>query len=375
MLLSILIIIGSLAWPLILLLPWKPWSTQERLENEGSTPEIDLSDITVLIPARDEAAAIRQTLSALEQQGRDLGVIVIDDQSSDGTADLAKRSFRGDLRVLPGKPLPDGWVGKLWALEQGRQLAATELIGLLDADIELVPGTIGALKSKLKAGDFCLVSLMAELRMQTFWEKMLSPAFIFFFKLLYPFALGNDPDSRLGVAAGGCILIRADTLRAMGGFGSLRSSIIDDCALAKKVKLLGGKTWIGLTHAAKSQRPYPSLSSFWSMVARTAFTQLHYSVQLLLVTTFLMLVLFWCPAFGIFYPSMLTRAVAWLGLLSMLAAYLPLVRFYRQTPFLVLTLPVVASLYLLMTWSSAFRYWNGQRSVWKGRRYGKNGKQ
>jgi hopene-associated glycosyltransferase HpnB len=370
MLLPLLIVLGSLIWPLILLLPWRPWSTRERLEIDGPIPEIDLANVTVLIPARDEAAVIGQTLTALAQQGRNLAVIVIDDQSSDGTADLAKQSFRGELRVLAGKPLPEGWVGKLWALEQGRQLAATELIVLLDADIALAPGTISALRSNLEAGNFDLVSLMAELRMQTFWERILSPAFIFFFKLLYPFAVGNDPRSRLGVAAGGCILIRADTLRAMGGFDGLRANIIDDCALAKKVKLLGGKTWIGLTHAAKSQRAYPSLGSFWSMVARTAFTQLHYSVWWLSVTTFLLVALFWCPIVGISYPSTLIRAVAWLGLISMWAAYLPVVRFYRQTPFLVLTLSVVASLYLLMTWSSAFRYWNGSRSVWKGRSYG-----
>jgi hopene-associated glycosyltransferase HpnB len=240
---------------------------------------------------------------------------------------------------------------------------------LLDADIELAPGTIGALKSKLRDEHLDLVSLMAELRMQALWEKILSPAFIFFFKLLYPFALGNDPRSQLGVAAGGCVLIRADILRTVGGFSALKTSIIDDCELAKRVKQIGGRTWIGLSHAAKSQRPYLSLSSFWNMVARTAFTQLRYSVLLLLVTTVLMLTLFWCPVVGTVYPSMLARAVAWPGLASMLASYLPVVRFYRQTPFLVITLPVVASLYLLMTWSSAIRYWRGQRSAWKGRSY------
>jgi hopene-associated glycosyltransferase HpnB len=370
----ILIILASLVWPLILLLPWRPWSTRERLEHDDSAkPDTDLSDITVLIPARDEADSIGQTLGALEQQGENLAVIVIDDQSTDGTADLAKHSFRGDLRVLRGQELASGWVGKLWALEQGRRIATTELILLLDADIELEPGAVGALKSKLKSEDLYLVSLMAELRMQTLWERILSPAFIFFFKLLYPFAIGNDPSSRLGVAAGGCVLIRADTLRAIGGFSALKTSIIDDCALAKKVKQIGGKTWIGLTHSAKSQRPYPSLSSFWNMVARTAFTQLRYSIVLLLVTTFLMLALFWLPLLGIVHPSMLARTAAWLGLGSMWGSYLPVVRFYRQTPLLVITLPVVASLYLLMTWSSAVRYWRGQRSAWKGREYKRAG--
>lgn len=367
---SILIILGSLAWPFILLLPWKPRSTRERLDNGDSSSEADLSDVTVLIPARDEAVSIARTLAALERQGKNLAVIVIDDQSSDGTADVVKTTFRGELRVLNGKDLPEGWVGKLWALEQGRQLATTDLMMLLDADIELAPGTIGALKSKLKAESLDLVSLMAELRMQTLWEKVLSPAFIFFFKLLYPFAVGNDPRSRLGVAAGGCVLIRADKLEAIGGFSALKTSIIDDCELAKRVKLLGGKTWIGLTHSAKSQRPYSCLSSFWNMVARTAFTQLRYSVLLLLLTTFLMVLVFWCPFLGLAHRSMIVRTASCLGLVSMWAAYLPVVRFYRQTPFLVITLPVVASLYLLMTWSSAVRYWRGQRSMWKGRRYG-----
>jgi hopene-associated glycosyltransferase HpnB len=370
-LISILIILGSLAWPCILFFPWKPGSTREQLDSDDASPEPDLSDVTVLIPARDEAESIRGTLAALEQQGRNLAVIVIDDQSSDGTADLAKKSFRGNLRVLHGKELPAGWVGKLWALEQGREAATSEFILLLDADIELAPGTIGVLTSKLKAENLDLVSLMAELRMQTLWEKVLSPAFIFFFKLLYPFAVGNDPRSRLGVAAGGCVLIRADKLEAIGGFSALRTSIIDDCELAKRVKQVGGKTWIGLTHSARSQRPYPSLSSFWNMVARTAFTQLRYSLLLLLLTTLLMVFVFWCPVLGLAHRSMTVRTVSWVGLVSMWAAYLPVVRFYRQTPFLVITLPVVASLYLLMTWSSAIRYWRGQRSMWKGRSYGR----
>jgi hopene-associated glycosyltransferase HpnB len=366
---SILVVLGSLAWPFILLLPRKPWSTRERLDNDDSSPETDLSDITVLIPARDEAESIATTVGALERQGQNLAVIVIDDQSSDGTADLARRSFSGNLRVLLGKELPEGWVGKLWALEQGRQLATTELILLLDADIELAPGTVRALRSKLKGENLDLVSLMAELRMQTLWEKFLSPAFVFFFKLLYPFAEGNDPQSGFGVAAGGCVLIQARTLQAIGGFSALRASIIDDCELAKRVKRLGGKTWIGLTHSAKSQRPYPSLGSFWNMVARTAFTQLHCSVFLLLLTTFLMVVVFWCPVLGLAHRSMMARAVSWLGLVSMWAAYLPVVRYYRQIPLLVITLPFIALLYLLMTWSSAIGYWSGQRSMWKGRRY------
>jgi hopene-associated glycosyltransferase HpnB len=240
---------------------------------------------------------------------------------------------------------------------------------LLDADIELAPNAIGALKSKLNAENLDLVSLMAELRMQTLWEKILSQAFIFFFKLLYPFALANNPGSKLSAAAGGCVLIRAGKLQEIGGFGAFKECIIDDCELAKRVKQSRGKTWIGLTHSAKSQRQYPSLNSFWNMIARTAFTQLGYSIFMLVLTTFLMIAVFWFPVCGVVSPSLMARGAAWIGLISMGASYLPILRFYRQNPCLVVTLPFVASLYLLMTWSSAIRYWSGQRSVWKGRSY------
>jgi hopene-associated glycosyltransferase HpnB len=366
---TLLIALSSTIWLTIWLLPWRPWSVKEQLEHASSEQDSDLSDITVLIPARNEATCIPETLASLEKQGKDLAVVVVDDQSSDGTAELAQKSFAGNLRIVRGKELPDRWVGKLWALQQGLDLVTTPLILLLDADIELAPGTIDALKNKLTSDKLALVSLMADLRKQTSWEIVLCPAFIFFFKLLYPFGLGNDPRTRLGVAAGGCILIRADMLQTIGGFAAFKDNIIDDCELAKRVKKAGGCTWIGLTHSVKSQRGYPTLASFWHMVTRTAFTQLHYSIVWLLVTTFLMLLLFWFPVLGLASHSILANCIAGLGLLLMWGTYLPTVRFYRQSPVLVMTLPLVATLYLLMTWSSAIRYWRGQRSSWKGRSY------
>ena len=366
---TLLIALSSTIWLIIWLLPCRPWSVKEQLEHASSEQDSDLSDITVLIPARDEATCIPETLASLEKQGKDLAVVVVDDQSSDGTAELAQKSFAGNLRIVRGKELPDRWVGKLWALQQGLELVTTPLILLLDADIELAPGTIDALKNKLTSDKLALVSLMADLRKQTSWEIVLCPAFIFFFKLLYPFGRGNDPRTRLGVAAGGCILLRAEMLQTIGGFAAFKDNIIDDCELAKRVKKAGGCTWIGLTHSVKSQRGYPTLASFWHMVTRTAFTQLHYSIVWLLVTTFLMLLLFWFPVLGLASHSIVATCIAGLGLLLMWGAYLPTVRFYRQSPVLVMTLPLVATLYLLMTWSSAIRYWRGQRSSWKGRSY------
>lgn len=369
-LLEILIMVGSVLWIALLLVPWRPWSTRERFEPAGADPAAELSDVTVLIPARNEAGVIGLTLQALALQGTGLRIIVIDDQSNDDTAKEAREAGPENLTVLQGQPLPAGWAGKLWALEQGRGHVRSDLVLLLDADIELAPGTIAGLKRKLTAERVDLVSVMAALRMETFWERLLVPAFIYFFKLLYPFALGNSPRCRVGVAAGGCILVRAATLETIGGFGALRSALIDDCTLARKLKAAGHRTWIGLSHAVRSHRAY-SLAAIWNMVARSAFTQLRYSLLLLLATTVLMVLSFWFPWLGLFLAGATVRWVAGAGIAAMSAAYLPTLRYYDRSPLWVLALPLIGTLYLLMTWSSAFRYWRGQRSAWKGRVYGR----
>jgi hopene-associated glycosyltransferase HpnB len=364
-----LVAAGSLLWVALLLVPWRPWSTRERLEPGDERDEPNPCDVTVLIPARNEAAVIERTLLALGIQGPGLQVILVDDQSSDETASLALSKLGNGLRVIKGKPLPSGWTGKLWALEQGWRNTNTELVLLLDADIELDRRMIGTLKKKLIEEQLDLVSIMAWLRMETFWEKLLAPAFIYFFKLLYPFSIGNDPNSSLGVAAGGCILVRADSLRKTGAFLSIRDSIIDDCSLAGSVKKSGGRTWIGLSRSVRSHRPYAQLWSFCEMVERTAFTQLRFSVWLLLATTFVMLLAFWLPCVGLFSSSLAVRNFAVVGICAMLWSYLPTLRYYRRSVLWAAMLPFIGGLYLLMTWSSAVRYWRGQRSEWKGRVY------
>lgn len=366
---EILVVAGSLLWVALLLAPWQPWSTRECLEPESGPVERNLCDVTVLIPARNESAVIKRTLSALGNQNDGLQVILVDDQSSDETASLAALTLGAGLLVLKGKPLPSGWTGKLWALEQGWRNTRTELILLLDADIELDPGMIGALKQKLIGEKLDLISIMARLRMETFWEKLLAPSFIYFFKLLYPFSLGNNPSSALGVAAGGCILVRADALRNTGAFTSIRDAIIDDCALAASVKKSGGRTWTGLSLSVRSHRPYPHLSNFWEMVERTAFTQLRYSIWLLLATTFVMALVFWFPWLGLFSSSFAVRWFAVAGFCAMISTYLPTLRYYDRAILWAPMLPFVGSLFLLMTWSSALRYWRGKRSEWKGRVY------
>jgi hopene-associated glycosyltransferase HpnB len=362
-----LVCFAAIAWLALLLLPWRPWSTKERLESLGE--RADLSDVTVVIPARNEAPLIGRTLQALNDQGFNLSVVLVDDQSSDNTAEYAANNFSGPMNVIRNDSLPDGWTGKLWALNQGLLAVKTPLVLFLDADIELKPGTISTLCRKLVTEELDLVSIMAALRMDRFWEKLLIPAFIYFFKLIYPFALGNSRRSRVGVAAGGCILVRRDVLRKIGGLESIRSALIDDCTLAKRVKYGGGHTWIGLSHSVRSHRTYVRLNEIWNMVARTAFTQLRSSSLLLLGTTLLMLLMFWIPWLGLISGSPVTRLMAIVGVIAMITAYIPTLRFYRKSPAWAFLLPVIATLYLLMTWSSAIRSWRGYRSEWKGRVY------
>ena len=367
--LALFTITGAAIWLTILLLPWRPWSTSEVLDVSSPAPEVDLGDITVLVPARNEAETIKATLPALSAQGKGLNIILIDDQSSDDTGQVARKAVDENLLILAGKSLPSGWTGKLWALEQGRRHINTPFTLLLDADIEPLPGIIAELKRARQEKDVQLISLMAELRMNTFWEKLLMPAFIFFFKLLYPFRLSNTRTSRVAAAAGGCILLETRLLQEIGGFDSLRGELIDDCALAKRVKSKGYKTWMGLSHSVRSLRPYNDMRAIWNMVARTAFTQLRYSKLLLILCTVIMLASFGMPGIGLLLSSLSVKLLSAFCLASMVLTYLPTLKFYRMSAWWALAMPLIGSLYLAMTWTSAINHWLGQTSQWKGRAY------
>ena len=367
---------GGALWSCILVLPWQPWRVRERLEPAtvgdagGEAAGADLRHVTVLIPARDEAPVIGDTLAALARQGRGLRVILVDDRSGDDTAGVAQRSAPASLAldICRGAPLAEGWTGKLWALEQGRRRVDTPLTLLLDADITLQPGMIKALLHKKEASGAAMVSVMTALRMRGGWERLLLPAFIFFFRLLYPFHLANGPGRLVAAAAGGCVLVETSVLGGIGGFGAIRGAFIDDCALARAVKDAGHRTWIGVSRGAESHRAYPTLGTVWRMVARTAYTQLRYSPMLLLLCTVLMTLMFWAPLAGLAGPQP-ARIAAGAGLAAMAGCYLPTLRYYRLSPGWALAMPLIGTLYLVMTWHSALRDWGGRRSEWKGRVY------
>jgi cellulose synthase/poly-beta-1,6-N-acetylglucosamine synthase-like glycosyltransferase len=210
---------------------------------------------------------------------------------------------------------------------------------------------------------------MAYLRMKGLWERLLMPAFIYFFKLLYPFALSNSRSRIVAAAAGGCILMRTDVLSEIGGFGTIRTALIDDCSLARSVKNRGYRTWTGLTRSVISHREYSALSDVWAMVARTAYAQLHHSIVLLLVCSALMVAAFVLPLAALFQPAMSALVVGIASLLLMAATYAPTIRYYGLGMLWVLTLPIAGLLFLLMTWSSAASHWFGRGAAWKDRHY------
>lgn len=370
-----------IAWFALVAQPWMPWRMRERLEpvTPGSAPpgSPDLDDMGVLIPARNEADAIAKTLAGVAAQGGFAQVVLVDDQSTDGTAaiarDAAKRLGLENFEVVNGQTPPSGASGKLWALIQGFSRLNTNRLLLLDADILLAPGMVAALEARQRQGDLGLVSLMAHLSMQRAWERILIPAFIYFFKLLYPFALANKPGHWMAAAAGGCILTTREALNRIGGFEAIQGALIDDCTLARRVKAAGFPTFVGVTHGARSARPYQGLGEIWNMVARTAFTQLNYSWILLAACTLLMLLYFVVPSLGL--AIALARGEAGLAALAISAlalmalSYTPTLKFYRLPLWRTLTLPLAGALYLAMTLSSAWRYAQGVRSTWKARVY------
>lgn len=382
MILWVLAATSCLIWLGLLTLRGQFW----RSDQELPTPEIDLEtwpSVAIVIPARNEATVISESLGSLLQQHYpgSLSIILVDDQSEDGTAATAKETAidldrLNQLQILEGTPLPAGWSGKLWALTQGidaAQTLAPDYILLTDADIAHSSNNLRQLVCHAETNQLAMVSLMVKLRCKSFWEKLLIPAFIFFFEKLYPFRWVNHPKRKTAAAAGGCILVRRDALEAIGGIGCIREALIDDCALATAIKSQGYPIWLGLSSTTFSLRAYDTLETIWTMVARTAYTQLHYSPWLLVGTVLGMTLVYLVPpillVIGLLLqdaPLVIIPGVTWM---LMAIAYSPTLRRYELQPMIAWVLPGVALMYTIMTMDSARRHWQGQGGAWKGRVY------
>ncbi len=367
------------AWIYLLFFHHRFWRGDQRLPSVF-TPLTSWPSVVAVVPARNEAETIGAVVSALRAQdyAGDLRIVVVDDASTDSTADLA-RSTPGvhSLDVITAPPLEAGWTGKLWALNTGLTSIASYAPAYLwftDADVVHPPATLSRLMAKAITDHRDLVSLMVRLRCESFWERRLIPAFIFFFQMLYPFPATNDDTSSVAAAAGGCVLLRSEALSRAGGLAAIRGRIIDDCALAAAIKKTGGRLWLGLSDASHSLRRADTLEPLWSMVQRTAYTQLNHSIILLFLTVLALAVIFLAPPVALlglpWHRDVMTALVglaAWVGITI---AYGPTLRDYGRSAWEGGLLPGIALLYTVMTLDSGVAHWRQKGGQWKGRHYG-----
>jgi hopene-associated glycosyltransferase HpnB len=388
---SLPFLIGAIslaAWIYLLVFHGSFWRARERLPETPPVPS-QWPHVVAVLPARDEAETIKEVLERLVAQDfpGPLSILLVDDDSDDDTSAIAHEVAQAaphhrPVTVLNGAALAEGWTGKLWALSQGVERARVlypdaEFFLFSDADIGHGPQQLRRLVAQAQAHRADLVSLMARLRCSSAWERLLIPAFVYFFQKLYPFAWANDPNCKTAAAAGGCVLIRAAALTRIGGIAAIRGKLIDDCSLARAVKASGGRLWLGLADHTISLRGYTTLGPIWSMVARSAYTQLFHSPLLLIGTVIGMSLLYLAPPllvvawlFNDDALAGLTGALAWL---LMMLSYGPILRYYGRSPVEALLLPKVGFLYTLMTLDSARRYYRRGGNRWKGRDYGRAG--
>jgi hopene-associated glycosyltransferase HpnB len=325
-------------------------------------------DIDIIVPARDEAETIQVVIASLlaQQYPGNFGVILVDDNSSDGTAALAGNA--PGLRIVRLDSKPPGWTGKLWALHEGLAQSCSSIVLLTDADIVHHPAHLASLLAKLQTGQLDLVSEMVRLNCVSVAERMLVPAFVYFFQMLYPFSRINNPRSSTAAAAGGTMLIRREALDRIGGIEAIKHALIDDVALAAALKK-NGPIFLGHSELAESVRRYPRFADLWRMISRTAFTQLRYSAWLLLLTiaglTVIWLVPAWQAIFGTGWPRYCGIAACCLAG----ASYLPTLMRYRRNALWSLALPLIAIFYMGATVDSALDFWRGRGANWKNRAY------
>jgi hopene-associated glycosyltransferase HpnB len=351
-----------------------------RIEPRLSEPdEIWGSErVIAVVPARNEAEQLPETFaSLLAQDHPNLSVVLVDDHSYDGTGALAKRIAKeagaaDRLTVITPPPLPSGWAGKVWAQHQGVEAALNQKpnwIWLTDADIRHEPETLRRLLATAMAEYRDLVSVMARLHCHTAWERLLIPAFSYFFAAIYPFsAVGRDA-SRVAGAAGGCTLVRREVMERIGGMEAIRDAVIDDVSFARACKNAGARLWLGYHPGVQSTRRYDDLESIWDMVTRTAYTQIRYSPARLFGCVLALGLLFLVPVLSMAIGSTAVRVLSVITYATMVRTYTPIVRYLGASFVWALTLPVATMLYVGMTISSAWRHHAGVGASWKGRAY------
>jgi hopene-associated glycosyltransferase HpnB len=349
------------------------WSTRETDDEPVDVPE-SWPMVVAIVPARDEATVIGRSIASLLMQDYpgEFRIILVDDGSSDGTASIAETAAAAAgssrLRIVSGAPLPTGWTGKLWAVAQGVDQAPAEAtwLWLTDADIVHAPDTLRLLVARAIADKLVLNSSMALLRCESLAERALIPAFVFFFKMLYPFARVNDPSAKLAAAAGGCMLVDRAALARAGGIAVIADAIIDDCAMGAAMKKQG-PIRLQLTHRSVSIRTYGDWQDIGAMVSRSAYAQLRYSPLLLGGTLAGMGIIYLLPPLLALFGGGLPWFDGLMAWAIMAVLFQPMLLHYRRSPLWGIAMPAIAGFYTWATIMSAVHYRQGRGGMWKGR--------
>ncbi|MEP6549099.1 MAG: glycosyltransferase [Gammaproteobacteria bacterium] len=370
--LGMIALLSLLIWVYLFFAHGRFWQSGPELP--AATPP-QFPEVDIVVPARDEAHTIGAAIDSLlgQDYGGNFRVILVDDNSTDDTAALARSAASvgtmSRLHVISLQTKPAGWSGKLWALSQGVGAGHAPVLLLTDADIVHDPRHLSSLVAKLLQSNADMVSEMVRLNCRSDAERVLVPAFVYFFQMLYPFKRVNDSQSRVAAAAGGTVLIRRQALLRIGGIDAIKNSLIDDVALAKAVKF-SGSIFLGHSGLAASIRPYPGFGDIWHMISRTAFTQLRYSAGLLALTLLGLAVVWLAPPTALLFGPAWARACGLAAFGIAVMSYQPTLRRFGQSPLWALTLPLIALFYMAATLGSAVNYWRGRGARWKSRAYG-----
>jgi hopene-associated glycosyltransferase HpnB len=357
---------------------WLCGERDDSAANRLPTEPAIWPSVIAIIPARDEADVIADTVGSLLRQDYPgpFSVVMVDDQSSDGTAGAASDAANAAqaahrLKIVAGTGPPPGWTGKLSAMRLGlaeveASATAPEFVLFTDADIAYAPYVLSRLVTIARAKNTVLTSLMVKLRCESAAERWLAPAFVFFFQMLYPFAWVNDPRRTTAAAAGGCMLVRREALHAAGGLEAVRNALIDDCALGALMKG-HGTIWLGLTESVDSLRAYSTFAEFRRMVSRSAFAELRYSPLRLAGAIGGMALVYLAPPLLVIFAHGAAQTVGAVAWAMMTIALAPMLRLYGRSVIGGFALPVIAAAYVAFTFDSAYQYWRGRGGYWKGR--------